>query len=70
MGKILVPCWSALNYLVDVIVFELTEEEHDTELNAVVYIFKNMNVTLNEEKCSVENSRTQISGTYIRYSRI
>ncbi|XP_055842902.1 uncharacterized protein K02A2.6-like [Episyrphus balteatus] len=59
MENILVSCQNTLNYLDDVIIFGQTEEEHNKELEHVLNIFKDKNVTLNKGKC-IFKDRTRL----------
>lgn len=51
MEMILAPCKNALNFIDDIVVFGLTEEEHDANLKEVLRVLKEYNVVLTEQKC-------------------
>lgn len=60
--KVLDECEGCVNYLDDVLVFGLTKEEHDKNLEVVLSRLANHNVKLNESKCVFGSQEVKFIG--------
>ncbi|XP_017467975.1 PREDICTED: uncharacterized protein LOC108360273 isoform X2 [Rhagoletis zephyria] len=51
LEELLSPCKNCLNYIDDVIIFGITEKDHNEALEKVLEVFKKNNFLLNYDKC-------------------
>lgn len=62
MEELAAPCGNALSYIVDIIIFGNTKEEHDEAVNQVLTIFKNNDVLLYHNKSLWRTNKLKFLG--------
>lgn len=65
MEQILNGCVGCLNFIDDIIVYGETENEHDERVRKIVKRLKDMNVTMNREKCIFKVTEMDFLGHHL-----
>lgn len=62
MERMLLPCTGTVNFIDDILIYGISEQEHDTRVAFTLKVLKENNVALNKEKCVFKISEVKFLG--------